>query len=214
MKLIRGTFIVLCTLIASAQAQVLLQPGDVFTYTFTSLPQVVPGAGMSDVPTGAFGFTVSSFDAGTDMLFVEMFENGTNEAPLLTFVTEATSDGSSFPNAWSDFQGTVRFTMLSGSVTLESILFFHEVLLGPGTWERHQLAVVPTRGGADLLQQRVPCAGPVSGGAWRNHGQYVSAVTRVARDLVSQGLLTKQERRSAIRDAAHSQCGKKQRGRH
>jgi hypothetical protein len=186
---------------------VVLQPGDVFTYTFTNLPQVVPGAGVSEVPVGTFTVSVSSFDAVSDVLFVEMFENGTNEAPLLTFVQEAANDGSSFPNAWADFQGTVRLTMLSGSVTLESLLFAHEVQTGPSTWERHQLAVVPVRG-ASLLEQLVPCAGPRSGGTWKNHGQYVSAIAKTAKDLVRQGLLTQQERSAAVQEAAHSGCGK------
>ena len=208
MKLIRRSFLILCALAASAYSQVVLQPGDVFTHTFTNLPQVVPGGGFSSAPVGAFTISVSSFDAASDVLFVEMFENGTNEAPLLTFVQEAVNDGSSFTNAWADFQGTVRLTMLSGSVTLENLSFFHEVPTGPGVWERHQLTVIPTRG-TSLLNQLVPCAGPLSGGTWKNHGQYVSTVAKTARDLVRQGLLTQQERSAAVQEAAHSGCGKK-----
>ncbi|HEY0549093.1 MAG TPA: hypothetical protein VGF13_05790, partial [Verrucomicrobiae bacterium] len=101
----------------------------------------------------------------------------------------------------------VRFTMLLGSVTLESHFFFHEVPTSSTTWERHQLTVIPG-GGTSLLAQLVPCIGPVSGGAWKNHGQYVSAIAKAARDLVRQGLLTQQERNAAVQEAAHSSCGK------
>src|SRR5688572_860989 len=144
MKLIQKTIIILCALAVSAYSQIVLQPGDVFTHTFTNLPQVAPGGGVSAVPVGAFTVSVSAFDVTNDVLFVEMFENGTNEAPLLTFVQEAVNDGSSFPNAWADFQGTVRLTMLSGSVTLESLFFFHEAPIAPGVWERRQLTVIPS----------------------------------------------------------------------
>ena len=207
MKIIRTSFIILCALAASAYSQVALQPGAVFTYTFTNLPQVVPGGGFSEVPVGGFTVSVSSFEAASDVLLVEMFENGTNEPPLLSFVQEAVNDGSSFSNAWADFQGTVRLTMLSGSVTLESLFFFREVPTAPGVWERHQLTVIPV--GGSLLEQLVPCAGPAGGGTWKNHGQYVSAVAKVARDFVRQGLLTQQERSAAVQEAAHSACGKK-----
>ena len=208
MKLIRKSFIILCALATSAYSQILLQPGEVFTYTFTNLPQVVPGTGFSPVPVGLFTVSVSSFDAG-DVLLVEMFENGTNEAPLLSFVQEAATDGSSSSNAWADFQGTVRLTMVVGSVQVESLLFAHEIPTGPSTWERHQLTVVPVEG-ADLVAQLVPCTGPLSGGTWKNHGQYVSTVAKTARDLVRQGLITQEERNAAVQEAAHSSCGKKE----
>jgi len=211
MKFKAGTFIIICALALAVHGQVLLQPGDSFTYTFTNLPDVVPGGGVSDVPVGGFTGTVSSFDAVTDVLFVEMFENGTNEAPLLTFVQETANDGSAYSNAWADFQGTVRYTMLSGSVTLENLIFFYEVPTGPDTWEQHQLAVIPVRQSI-RLEDLVPCSGPVGGGIWKNHGQYVSAIARASRDLLRQGLMTKQEGQAAIREAAHSSCGKKAHG--
>jgi hypothetical protein len=59
------------------------------------------------------------------------------------------------------------------------------------------------------IGQLVPCAGPLGGGTWKNHGQYVSAVTKATKDFVQQGVMTRQERHSAVREAAHSDCGKK-----
>src|SRR5215204_1183926 len=80
-------------------SQVPLQPGDVYTYTFTNLPQLVPGP-VTETPVGGFTVHVSSFDAASDQLFVEMFENSTNEAPLVSFVQETAMDGASSMSAW------------------------------------------------------------------------------------------------------------------
>ena len=59
------------------------------------------------------------------------------------------------------------------------------------------------------LEQVVPCAGPLSGGLWKNHGQYVSAVAKVVKGYVADGLLTKGEADAIIATAAGSGCGKK-----
>ena len=59
------------------------------------------------------------------------------------------------------------------------------------------------------IEQLVPCAGPVSGGAWRNHGQYVLAVARTAAAFHSAGLITASEKRAVIRAALRSDCGRR-----
>jgi hypothetical protein len=64
-------------------------------------------------------------------------------------------------------------------------------------------------GGSIGVDDLVPCSGPLSGGTWKNHGQYVSTVARVTRDLVRQGVITRRERSELISSAAHSDCGKK-----
>jgi hypothetical protein len=210
MRMNQKLFATLATMIASAllsHGQVTLQPGDVYTYTFTNLPQIVPGP-VTEAPVGGLSVSVSSFDPGTEGLLVEMFENSTSEAPLTSFMQEDFIDGISWGNAWADFQGAVRLTMVTGSATIESLSFFHDAPTGLGTTDRYQLTVVPAR--TVLLEDLVPCAGPIGGGTWRNHGQYVSTIARTARDLVRQGLMTKQERSAAVSDAARSSCGKKQ----
>jgi hypothetical protein len=65
------------------------------------------------------------------------------------------------------------------------------------------------RGGGFTLEELVPCAGPTTGGAWRNHGQYVSAAMKAARGLFEQGSITRQEQRALISAASRSDCGKK-----
>jgi hypothetical protein len=57
-------------------------------------------------------------------------------------------------------------------------------------------------GGGDI-DDVCPCDDP-----WTNHGQYVSCVAQAANDLVSDGALTKDERKDTVRAAARSECGK------
>jgi hypothetical protein len=60
------------------------------------------------------------------------------------------------------------------------------------------------------IDQLAPCAGPASGGRWKNHGQYVSTVVHTVRSFVQQGLITVEQAEEIIIQAAHSRCGKKQ----
>jgi hypothetical protein len=208
MKLIQTTSILVLALAASAHGQVLLNTGDVFTYQFTSLPAAVTASFPVQAPAGGFSFSLSSFDASGDVLFVEMFENSTNESPVETFVTEALTDGTAIYGAWADFQGVVRFTMLAGSVTLESITFFHEVPLDAESRQLRQVTVVPVRG-SGLVELRVPCTGPRPGRRWKNHGEYVSAVRKAVKQLLIEGGISKLEAEDILEAAARSNCGKK-----
>jgi hypothetical protein len=58
-----------------------------------------------------------------------------------------------------------------------------------------------------VIEELVPCDGPVSGGEWRNHGQYVSAMIKVTAALVAQGLITEEEQDAYVWAAAWSWCG-------
>src|SRR5262249_40698057 len=40
------------------------------------------------------------------------------------------------------------------------------------------------------IDQLAPCGGPASGGSWKNHGQYVSAVSQAAEVFLAQGLIS------------------------
>jgi hypothetical protein len=60
------------------------------------------------------------------------------------------------------------------------------------------------------LNQLVPCEGPRgTAETWRNHGQYVSTLTKFAKDFVNMGLLTNKEKGDIVSAAARSSCGKK-----
>lgn len=59
------------------------------------------------------------------------------------------------------------------------------------------------------LGQLVPCEGPRGTiETWNNHGEYVSTMTRFAKDFVNTGLLTHKEKGDIVSTAARSNCGK------
>ena len=58
------------------------------------------------------------------------------------------------------------------------------------------------------IDQLAPCVGPVQGGSWRNHGQYVSTVAKVSEQFVEQGLITEAEQEAIVLNAAQSDCGR------
>lgn len=59
------------------------------------------------------------------------------------------------------------------------------------------------------LEQLAPCEGPRgTDEAWRNHGEYVSTLTKFANDFVKMELITNKERSDIVSEAARSNCGK------
>ena len=58
------------------------------------------------------------------------------------------------------------------------------------------------------IEQLVPCAGPLSGGHWKNRGQYVSDIAQTAAKFVAQGLITERQKGAIVSAAARSDCGK------
>src|SRR5262249_52645098 len=57
------------------------------------------------------------------------------------------------------------------------------------------------------IDQLAPCSGPASGGAWKNHGQYVAAVSQAAEAFLEQGLISQDEADAIVARAAQSNCG-------
>jgi hypothetical protein len=64
------------------------------------------------------------------------------------------------------------------------------------------------------IDQLVPCEGPSSGGTWKNHGQYVSAVAHVSKTFRQEGLISGRGRGQIVSAAARSDCGKNTQGSH
>src|SRR5207249_3609669 len=62
------------------------------------------------------------------------------------------------------------------------------------------------------IGQLVPCNGPASGGTWRTHGAYVSAVARAADHFMAQGLISQDQKDIIVAAAAQSNCGSRVRG--
>jgi hypothetical protein len=59
-----------------------------------------------------------------------------------------------------------------------------------------------------VIAQLVPCAGPSSGGIWKTHGAYVSAMSKATGALVLANLITPDEQSAYVSAAAQSNCGK------
>jgi hypothetical protein len=57
------------------------------------------------------------------------------------------------------------------------------------------------------IDQLAPCSGPASGGTWKNHGQYVSAVAHAAGAFLAQDLISTDEAEEIVARAAQSNCG-------
>ena len=57
------------------------------------------------------------------------------------------------------------------------------------------------------IDQIASCRGPASGGTWKNHGQYVSAVANAALAFLAQGLISADQVEEIIAQAAQSNCG-------
>ncbi len=55
----------------------------------------------------------------------------------------------------------------------------------------------------DEIDRLCPCAGP-----WKNHGEYVSCVAEVSRDLHAAGIITGKQKGQIQAQAAQSECGK------
>ncbi len=59
------------------------------------------------------------------------------------------------------------------------------------------------------IDQLAPCDGPASGGVWKNHGQYVSAVARAVEEFLGEGLISETQAEAIVGTAAQSPCGSK-----
>lgn len=59
------------------------------------------------------------------------------------------------------------------------------------------------------IEQLVPCEGPFAGGTWKNHGRYVSAISKVSKQFVNEKRMTSTQRALVVKEAARSDCGKK-----
>src|SRR6266478_3738759 len=59
------------------------------------------------------------------------------------------------------------------------------------------------------IDQLAPCAGPASGGTWKNHGQYVSAVAQAVNEFLAEGLISQSQADAIVGAAGQSPCGAK-----
>lgn len=144
---------------------VLLGPGDTYSYSFSNLNYGGELGGGKPQASFSAHFTGDLLDPG-ESVRLEMFESSLSDSPVasldVTALTTARSRADLFvgtnPLPWLDFQGAVRFTMLSGSVGLASV----GVNTMIGTSSYGVLTAVPEPGSLALL-----CLGLAAGAVWR-----------------------------------------------
>lgn len=81
---------------------------------------------------------------------------------------------------------------------------------GDALFDNIRLVRVESGGGFDLsiFEQLVPCAGPAPGKKWKNHGQYVSTMSKTVSTFLNSGAITEAEADIVMEAAANSNCGK------
>ena len=60
----------------------------------------------------------------------------------------------------------------------------------------------------NTVLSQVPCEGPSPGKTWKNHGQYVSTVSKIVGLYLSENLITQEEADAVMSLAGKSDCGK------
>ena len=137
-----------------------LSAGETYTYQFSTLPLLGPWNPVEPPPApfGRLGGAFASFPRGGSIV-CEMFEDSSSGVPIAT-QTWVWPEGSGMPpppgpalvssGAWGDLQGTVRFTMVSGSVTIPYFLV-DAVRSDSGVFNEYFSRVVPEPGVLSLF---------------------------------------------------------------
>ncbi len=189
--------------------------------------------GSTNVQSGEAFDVPITVDSGTNAL--GFFDFGLNYDPSVLRLTAAAGDGPLGVFVNTNYQGHLVMFGLNGfsltaptglvmvarisfvaigsagsSTTLEFTPGPTEPL-GVGDTDGVYIPVTVVNGTVNIappgIEGLVPCAGPASGGDWRNHGEYVAAVASAARQLLADGMITQQQLLASVQKAAQSGCG-------
>jgi hypothetical protein len=121
MKRLIGVFFIVVALVGSSlQAQLLLTPGESFTYEFSTLNDFGDG-----YPGPARGFATFYTDADQSTpgatYRVDLFESNAGDNPIASN-TGTGNVTATANNGWQDLQGVARVTVTSGAVFFESLV--------------------------------------------------------------------------------------------
>jgi hypothetical protein len=170
--------VALLATILPASAQLVLQEGETWVYSFDSLPLTGRTNAFLTSPQGMFAFAVdgSTLQSGSRLAY-DLFETSPAETPFLSGTLQGGDQPfvfASSPGAWQDEQGAIRFRMVSGSATVD-LVALEAIVAGaslssydvystnfvptpePGTWSL--LAAGLGVGGLWVARRRRPRAG-------------------------------------------------------
>jgi hypothetical protein len=136
-------------LFVGAQGVIHLNPGQSFSYAFSSLDFIQSGALLQQ--GGGVSFSRVQLPGPTDQVMIELFENNLIEAPVASqILTGNVGDLLSSYGVWQDLQGVVRITALNAPLDLTGLQF--SVGTGPSDFNFYQSFVpVPEPGSLSLF---------------------------------------------------------------
>src|SRR5436190_8799881 len=143
MKKLIVLVLVVVGLNTSIHAQLLLGPGQTYTYDFNSLFPY--GNGLSSPYPNGYGRAIFYTDAAGSTpgasFTVDLFEIDTSETPVGT-ATGSGNVSAVGPDAWHDFQGAARVTVNSGNVLFDSVVVDVFIPSGFGDFDQYSSGTV------------------------------------------------------------------------
>jgi hypothetical protein len=132
MKILLTALVVLTSLGAHAQGYLHLTEGQSYTYSFSSIPYLGPGALNGPYGSAYFYFAQSNINNTQNVVLLQMFETSSAqtllaERTISTWLAAAptfpgaNSSSLSRANAWQDVEGAVRVSVLSGEAYLGGV---------------------------------------------------------------------------------------------
>lgn len=143
--------IALCA--TSARAQLLLSPGETYTYSFLDLQNFGDGYASANPRGFATFYTDPGRSTPGATYRLELFENNTDEAPIATVNNGTGNVTATAVNGWQDLNGVARVTVTSGDVFFDALRINVYRPTGFGDYELYSsdLVPVPEPGTATLL---------------------------------------------------------------
>jgi hypothetical protein len=147
-----------------ACAQLLLHPGEAYTYQFSSLPLYEASTPLDSQAGGYWELQTAPISPTTPLRFsLEMFEDGIVQTPIGAVTYESSPSQpawdaftcmSDSAYNWQDLQGTVRVTVLDGTLQLNSLWVTAWRPAGEGVYDvfySGPVAIVPEPSALSLL---------------------------------------------------------------
>ena len=172
-----------------------------------------------------------NFNSGdTVKMGLTVFQDSAGKNAIIYFAQTATTCLESPPLEFSNLeQGVIDGTSIGGYLqivnsptiaTNSGTAVFQDIKIGPPDQDFDGVPdsadACPNTPACSLvdasgcsIDQLAPCAGPASGGTWKNHGQYVAAVAQAVEEFLAQGAIDQTQADAIVSAAGQSPCGSK-----